>query len=90
MTYLVAIEPTNLSHAPPTSIAKMNKAAAERDLYGLLPGLTGELPSELLQLTTSLLAQSRSKASSLKPDEEIARSYVCANIACERYVYLKP
>lgn len=65
----------------------MNRAAAERDLFSLLPSLSsGALPPELLELTTSFLAQSRSKASGLKPDEEIARSYVCANIACERYV----
>jgi origin recognition complex subunit 6 len=67
----------------------MNRAAAERDLFSLLPSLSsGALPPELLELTTSFLAQSR--ASALKPDEEIARSYVCANIACERYVFASP
>ena len=64
----------------------MNRAAIERDLYSLLPGLTSALPPDLVELATSLLAQSRSKAGSLKQEEEIARSYVCANIACERYV----
>ena len=53
-------------------------------LIGLIPTLTGPLPPELLDLAVSLLAQSRSKASSLKADEEIARSYACANLACER------
>ena len=53
-------------------------------LMGLIPTLTGPLPSELLELAMSLLAQSRSKASNLKADEEIARSYACANLACER------
>ena len=53
-------------------------------LIGLIPTHTGPLPPELLDLAVSLLAQSRSKASSLKADEEIARSYACANLACER------
>ena len=53
-------------------------------LTGLVPSLNGLLPPELVELAVSLLAQSRSKASSLKADEEIARSYACANIACER------
>lgn len=53
-------------------------------LTGLVPTLTGPLPPELLELAVSLLAQSRSKASSLKADEEIARCYACANLACER------
>lgn len=53
-------------------------------LTGLIPTFTSPLPLELLELAASLLAQSRSKASSLKADEEIARSYVCANLACER------
>ena len=53
-------------------------------LISLIPTLTGPLPPELLELAVSLLAQSRSQASSLKADEEIARSYACANLACER------
>ncbi|KAL2044299.1 hypothetical protein N7G274_003004 [Stereocaulon virgatum] len=53
-------------------------------LIGLVPSLSDPLPPELVELAGSLLAQSRSKASSLKADEEIARSYACANIACER------
>ncbi|MCJ1275864.1 hypothetical protein MMC21_003668 [Puttea exsequens] len=55
-----------------------------KDLDGLLPGLTGSLPPELVELAISLLAQSRSKASTLKAEEEIARSYACSNLACER------
>lgn len=54
-------------------------------LNGLIPTITGPLPPGLFELAVSLLAQSRSKASSLKADEEIARAYACANIACERY-----
>lgn len=53
-------------------------------LDGLIPALAGPPPPELRELAVSLLAQSRVKASSLKADEEIARSYVCANLACER------
>ena len=44
------------------------------------------LPPELVSLAASLLAHSRSKAASLKAEEEIARSYACAHLACERYV----
>ncbi|KAL9124147.1 MAG: hypothetical protein Q9217_006499 [Psora testacea] len=61
----------------------MDKSIAQA-LYGLVPALSGPLPPELIELASSLLAQSRSRASSLKADEEIARSYACANIACER------
>ncbi|MCJ1227932.1 hypothetical protein MMC12_004591 [Toensbergia leucococca] len=61
----------------------MDKSIAQ-SLTGLVPTLNTPLPSELLELAASLLAQSRSKASSLKAEEEIARSYACANIACER------
>ncbi|KAL9631808.1 MAG: hypothetical protein Q9164_005693 [Protoblastenia rupestris] len=61
----------------------MDRSIAQA-LHGLIPALSGPLPPELLELSSSLLAQSRSKASSLKADEEIARSYACANIACER------
>ena len=61
----------------------MDKQIAQA-LNSLIPTLTGPLPHELLELTASLLAQSRNKTSSLKAEEEIVRSYVCANIACER------
>lgn len=62
----------------------MDKAIREA-LSGLIPAFSGELPAELVELATSLVVQSRSKASSLKKDEEIARPYACANLACERY-----
>lgn len=55
----------------------------ESALTTLLPS-TNFLPPELLHLSASLLAQSRSKAASLKPEEEIGRTYACCNIACER------
>lgn len=63
----------------------MDRSIAQA-LSGLVPTLN-ELPAELLDLAVSLLAQSRSHASSLKAEEEIARSYACANLACERYAY---
>lgn len=59
----------------------------EQALSNLIPRHNGPLPPELVDLASSLLAQSRVKASTLKPDEEIGRTYVCANIACERFVY---
>jgi origin recognition complex subunit 6 len=42
------------------------------------------LPLTLINLATDLLAQSRAKAPTLKPDEEIARPFACCHIACER------
>ena len=61
----------------------MDRSVAQA-LTGLVPSLNGPLPPELVELAMSLLAQSRGNASSLKADEEIARTYACANIACER------
>ncbi|KAG4411908.1 hypothetical protein IFR04_014970, partial [Cadophora malorum] len=55
----------------------------EQALANLIPRHTGALPAELIELAGSLLAQSRNKCSSLKQDEEIARMYACANLACE-------
>ncbi|KAH0361765.1 hypothetical protein KCU65_g8524, partial [Aureobasidium melanogenum] len=55
----------------------------EQALVTLVPTLNS-LPQELIDLSTSLLAQSRNKASSLKPEEEIGRTYTCAHIAVER------
>ncbi|KAI9713497.1 MAG: hypothetical protein M1820_000879 [Bogoriella megaspora] len=49
----------------------MNKAA-EQALGSLLPTVNTP-PERLVNLATSLLAQSRSKAGTLKPEEEIAR-----------------
>ncbi|KAF3040967.1 hypothetical protein E8E12_009000 [Didymella heteroderae] len=62
----------------------MNKASIEQALTGLLPTLNGPLPSELVDVALSLLARSRSAANSLKSEEEIARPYACAQLACER------
>jgi origin recognition complex subunit 6 len=63
----------------------MSKATIEQALTGLIPTLNGPLPVELVDLALSLLARSRSVANSLKPDEEIARPYACAQLACDRY-----
>lgn len=62
----------------------MSKSSIEAALTGLIPTLNGPLPPELLDLALSLLTRSRSVANSLKPDEEIARPYACAQLACER------
>lgn len=54
-------------------------------LLSLLPTLDAEsLPPALIDLSSSLLALSRQKAATLKPEEEIARTYACAHIACDR------
>ena len=63
----------------------MSRANIEQSLTGLIPTLNGPLPPELMELALSLLARSRGVAQSLKADEEIARPYACAQIACERY-----
>jgi origin recognition complex subunit 6 len=58
----------------------------EPTLLSLLPTLpsAASLPPPLLELASSLLAQSRHNASTLKAEEEVARLYACAHIACER------
>ncbi|CAZ86255.1 unnamed protein product [Tuber melanosporum] len=61
----------------------MNKAL-ESTLSGLIPSLVGPVPSELIDLSASLITQSRNRISSLKPVEEATRDYVCAHIACDR------
>ena len=64
--------------------AVMDKSISQM-LNNLVPSITGPIPAELQELATSLLAQSRSKVGNLKAEEEIARPYACANLACERY-----
>lgn len=61
----------------------MATTSIETSLSSLLPTLNGNLPSELVHLATSLLAQSRTRIN-LKPTEEIARPYACAEVACKR------
>lgn len=68
----------------------MSRASIEQALTGLIPAISGPIPPELIEIALSLLARSRSVAQSLKPDEEIARPYACAQLACERYdIYLQ-
>lgn len=52
-------------------------------LHSLLPP-SSTLPPRLISAAESLLAVSRQRASHLKPDEEIARPHVCAELACRR------
>ncbi|MCJ1398454.1 hypothetical protein MMC11_001654 [Xylographa trunciseda] len=61
----------------------MDQAIAQA-LRNLLPSQNGDMPSELNELALALLAQSRSLAGNLKAEEEIARSYACAHLACSR------
>lgn len=61
----------------------MNRAI-EQNLSTLIPRLNTELPPQLIELASSLLAQSRHKASTLSQQEEIARTHACCNIACNR------
>ncbi|KAH7039947.1 origin recognition complex subunit 6-domain-containing protein [Microdochium trichocladiopsis] len=57
--------------------------AVEANLLSLLPTQSENLPKPLVDLASSLFAQSKHN-STLKQDEEIARSYACCHIACER------
>ena len=62
----------------------MSTTDIQHALISLLPTLNGTIPPELTNLATSILAQSRTCAANLKPEEEIARPYACAEIACKR------
>jgi origin recognition complex subunit 6 len=66
----------------------MNNRPVEQALATLLPTHADDLPQDLLSLALSLVAQSRSFSTSLRPEEEIARPYACAEIACRRYAHL--
>ncbi|KAK3344245.1 origin recognition complex, subunit 6 [Lasiosphaeria hispida] len=61
----------------------MNRSI-EQALLSLLPTHNSTLPQPLTELASSLLAQSRHRASTLKAEEEISRLYACAHIACDR------
>ncbi|SPQ20395.1 52642f57-6ba1-442e-b7a6-f24d893a44bc [Thermothielavioides terrestris] len=61
----------------------MNRSI-EQSLLSLLPTHNAALPQPLTELASSLLAQSRHRASTLKAEEETARPYACAHLACER------
>ncbi|KAL4803848.1 origin recognition complex, subunit 6 [Aspergillus unguis] len=62
----------------------MNNRPVEQALATLLPTHAQDMPPELRSLALSFVAQSRSSSSSLKPDEEIARPFACAELACKR------
>jgi len=64
----------------------MSAAQIEQALVTLLPSVNS-LPDELVRRANDLLIQSKSVAANLKPQEEIGRTYACANIACERFVH---
>ena len=61
----------------------MAPTATELSLQSLLPTI-GILPPELISLANTLLSQSKSKASNLKPEEEVGRIYAVSHIAAER------
>ncbi|KAL2155437.1 hypothetical protein VTH82DRAFT_179 [Thermothelomyces myriococcoides] len=61
----------------------MNRSI-EQTLLSLLPTHSSTLPQQLTDLASSLLAQSRNRASTLKAEEEVARLYACAHLACDR------
>ncbi len=63
----------------------MNRSI-EQALLSMLPTLSSNLPLQLVDLASSLLGQSRHRASTLKAEEEVARLYACAHIACDRQV----
>lgn len=79
--------PSTPPHPPQTetqtTTAKMSRQI-DQALLSLMPTYTQDLPPTLLELANSLLAQSRHRASMLKAEEEVARLYACANIACDR------
>ena len=57
----------------------------EQTLLSLIPTYSSDLPPQLVSVAASLLAQSKLNASVLKPEEEVARLYACAHLACDRY-----
>ncbi|KAK4157670.1 origin recognition complex subunit 6 [Chaetomidium leptoderma] len=61
----------------------MNRSI-EQALLSLLPTHNSTLAAPLTDLASSLLAQSRHRASTLKAEEEVARLYACAHLACDR------
>ncbi|RVX67641.1 hypothetical protein B0A52_08170 [Exophiala mesophila] len=62
----------------------MSSSTVRQSLQLLLPSHASKLPPSLVHLSESLLAQSRQRASNLKPEEEIARTHACCEIACRR------
>lgn len=72
-------------HPTPDNNTPVNMSRPiEQALLSLLPTQNANLPPALVELAGSLLAQSRNKASTLKAEEEVARTYACAHLACDR------
>ena len=59
----------------------------DQALLSLMPTYGSDLPPSLVDLASSLLAQSRLRASTLKSEEEVARLYACSHLACDRYYF---
>ncbi|RKF57201.1 putative origin recognition complex subunit 6 [Erysiphe neolycopersici] len=55
----------------------------EQAIENLIPRYSNSIPNALIELANSIFVQSRSKCN-LRAEEEIARAYACANLACER------
>ncbi|CAM1509954.1 Fc.00g002890.m01.CDS01 [Cosmosporella sp. VM-42] len=55
----------------------------EQALLSMMPTYGSDLPPQLVELAGSLLAQSRHRAN-IPNQEEVARLYACANLACDR------
>ena len=68
--------------SPSKCISKM-PTPVELALTSLLP-TANLLPPALLDLATAFVAQSQARASTLKPEEEIGRTYACCHVACQR------
>lgn len=62
----------------------MSNKAIEQALAHLIPTHADALPPQIVSLASSLYVQSRHHGSALKPEEEIARPFACAEIACKR------
>lgn len=78
------------SHFPALSEADevfVSMSNINQSLNILLPTRNNDFSRELLDLSQSLLAQSRIRAPNLKAEEEIARAYACSEIACEKYAH---
>jgi len=76
-----------VKHTSPDNSIMNTTTSLTHHLHTLLPTYSsGAFPEPLTDLATSLYAQSRSKGSALKPEEEIGRAYACAQLAAERCV----
>lgn len=65
------------------TMASPSRSNVTSSLKSLLPNYS-TFPPALVNLSESLVMKSRRRAQHLKPEEEIARTYVCCEIACRR------